>query len=183
MLADGNRLARSPARRAFVANALLLTALLGGCRASDRVDASGSDCLSAAGRASLSPGGCVASNPVSGSALSYFQENAVTEIRYVRFPSYIGVADAKPVKILSVCGLSPRDDARTLALLDKADIGSWKACYEDDRVSDGMCWTVEVVSGDRVIKRVFGFNAEPPGLKYLLQAGGLCRRACDTADF
>ena len=118
-----------------------------------------------------------------GSALAYFRTNDVTEIRYVRFPSYIGVADAKPVKILSVRGLSPKDDAGTLALLDKADIGSWKTFYEDDRVSDGMHWTVEVVSGDKVVKRIIGFNAEPPGLKYLLKAGGVLRRQDGDRDF
>ena len=120
---------------------------------------------------------------VAGRTWAYFKTNDVTEIRYVRFPSYIGVADAKPVKILSVRGLSPKDDADTLARLDKADIGSWKTFYEDDRVSDGMHWTVEVVSGDKVVKRITGFNAEPPGLKYLLEAGGVRRRPGDDRDF
>lgn len=62
-----------------------------------------------------------------------------------------------------------------MALLDKADVGSWKSFYEDDRVSDGMHWTVEVVSGDKVVKRITGFNAEPPGLRFLLKACGLDR--------
>ena len=148
-----------------VAHVLLLMSLLVGCQASDRTGFS-------AGMAATS-----------GSALSYFRTNDVTEIRYVRFPSYIGVADAKPVKILSVRGLSPKDDAGTLALLDKADIGSWKTFYEDDRVSDGMHWTVEIVSGDKVVKRITGFNAEPPGLKYLLEAGGVRRRSVVDLDF
>ena len=149
----------------FIAHALPLMLLFAGCQASDRADVSVEEVA-----------------PV-GSALAYFRTNDVTEIRYVRFPSYIGVADAKPVKILSVRGLSPKDDAGTLALLDKADIGSWKTFYEDDRVSDGMHWTVEVVSGDKVVKRITGFNAEPPGLKYLLEAGGVRRRPGVDRDF
>ena len=140
-----------------IAHVLLLMSLLVGCQASGRTDVS------------------VGMTATSGSALSYFRTNDVTEIRYVRFPSYIGVADAKPVKILSVRGLSPKDDAGTLALLDKADIGAWKTFYEDDRVSDGMHWTVEVVSGDKVVKRITGFNAEPTGLRFLLKACGLDR--------
>lgn len=143
--------------RGVAAHSLLLALLAVGCRASDRAD------VSVRG---LAP---------AGSVLTYFKTNDVSEIRYVRFPSYIGVADAKPVKILSVRGLSPRNDARTLALLDKADIGSWKTSYEDDRVSDGMHWTVEVVSDDKVVKRITGFNAEPPGLRFLLMACGLDR--------
>lgn len=119
---------------------------------------------------------------VAGCAWAYFKTNDVTEIRYVRFPSYIGVADAKPVKILSVRGLSPKDDADTLALLDKADIASWKTFYEDDRVSDGMHWTVEIVSDDKVVKRITGFNAEPPGLRFLLRAAGLDRRRRELDD-
>ena len=149
----------------FVAHALPLMLLFVGCQASDRADVS------------------VEGVAPAGSALAYFRTNDVTEIRYVRFPSYIGVADAKPVKILSVRGLSPKDDAGTLALLDKADIGSWKTFYEDDRVRDGMHWTVEVVSGDKVVKRIIGFNAEPPGLKYLLEAGGVRRRPGVDRDF
>lgn len=143
--------------RGGIALSLPLMLSFVGCQASDRTDVS------------------VELVATSGSALSYFWTNDVTEIRYVRFPSYIGVADAKPVKILSVRGLSPKDDADTLALLDKADIGSWKTFYEDDRVSDGMHWTVEVVSGDTVVKRITGFNAEPPGLRFLLRACGLNR--------
>lgn len=107
------------------------------------------------------------------SAWAYFRANGITEIRYVRFPSYI--ADAKPVRVLDVCRLSPQRDGDTLSLLDKADVGSWKACYEDERVSDGMRWTVEIVAGDKVVKRIDGFNAEPPGLRFLLRACGLDR--------
>ena len=139
---------------------LLPLALLVGCQASDRAEAAASADVAA----------------VAGSAMAYFRANAVTEIRYVRFPSYVGIADAKPTRILSVAGLAPERDAGTLALLDKADIGSWKDCYEDERVSDGMYWTVEVVSGDKVVKRVHGLNAEPPGLRFLLKAAGLDRR-------
>ena len=120
---------------------------------------------------------------VAGRTWAYFKTNDVTEIRYVRFPSYVGVADAKPVKILSVRGLSPKDDAGTLVLLEKADVASWKTFYEDDRVADGMHWTVEIVSGDKVVKRITGFNAEPPGLKYLLEAGGIRRRTVVDRDF
>lgn len=158
-------------------SSLLLAVLLGGCQASDRAGASDPARQAAAQQ---SPGEPDATASIAGSALSYFRENAVTEIRYVRFAAYI--ADAKPVKILSVRGLSPKDNAGTLALLDKADIASWKNFYEDDRVSDGMHWTVEVVSGDKVVKRITGFNAEPPGLRFLLRAAGLDRRRRELAD-
>lgn len=142
---------------------LLLTAFLGGCRAVDDAVTSG-------------PPPSVAA----GSALSYFRSNGITEIRYVRFASYM--ADAKPVRILSVGGLSPERDRETLALLDKADIGSWKTFYEDERVSDGMHWTIELVGGDKVVKRIDGCNAEPPGLRFLLKACGLDRGLPRRAD-
>ena len=151
--------------RGVAAYSLLLALLVAGCQTSDRAE------VSVRGEASA------------GFALTYFRANDVTEIRYVRFPSYIGVADAKPVKILDVRDLSSEDDAETLALLGKADIGSWKTFYEDDRISDGMHWTVELVSGNKVVKRITGFNAEPPGLKYLLEAGGVRRRPVVDRDF
>lgn len=148
----------------LVASLLLpLALLLGGCQAQDRAS---SQISAMSGR----PAGVAAS---SGTARAYFRANGITEIRYVRFPSYI--ADAKPIKVLDVSGLSPERDAETLALLDKTDIGSWKACYEDDRVSDGMYWTVELVGGGKVVKRIDGFNAEPSGLRFLLRACGLNR--------
>lgn len=156
--------------------ALLGVAVSVGCQAPDRAEESDSAREVRTARLKRPAEELPDVTAVAGSALAYFRTNAVTEIRYVRFPSYVGIADAKPVRILSVAGLSPERDVGTLALLDKADIGSWKGCYEDDRVHDGMYWTVEVASGDKVIKRVHGLNAEPLGLRFLLKAAGLDRR-------
>lgn len=98
--------------------------------------------------------------------VDFFTRNGITEIRYDR----VAMHDTpRPVKVLSVRNLSPE----TKALLAKADVSSWKTCYEDPAVCDGMRWTVEFVSGDRVVKRVDCFNAEPPGMKYLQRACGV----------
>ena len=159
--------------RLVVSSFLPLALLLSGCQESDRTLAT----------VSTKPNGSADAATSSASARAYFRANGITEIRYVRFPSYI--ADAKPVKVLDVCRLSLERDAETLALLDKADIGSWKTCYEDDRVSDGMRWTVELAGGGKVIKRIDGFNAEPPGFRFLLKACGIdrgCSRRVEQED-
>ena len=96
----------------------------------------------------------------------FFVQNGITEIRYDRVAMH---DEPKPVRVLSVRNLSPQ----TKALLAKADVASWKTCYENPSVHDGMRWVVEFVSGDRVVKRVDCFNAEPPGMRYLQQACGV----------
>ena len=99
----------------------------------------------------------------------FFAANAVTEIRYVKVAMHD--ADPKPKTVLKLSALSKRESS----LLAKADCGSWEREYADDRVCDGMRWVVEFVSGEKVVKRVDGFNAEPEGLRYLLEAAGLSR--------
>ena len=107
---------------------------------------------------------------------AFFVDNAVTEIRYARVAMH---EQPKPEKVLSLKGLSQE----RVELLVQADVASWKREYEDDRVRDGMRWVVEFVGGGRVVKRVDGFNAEPPGLKYLLEACGIRRRTDADRDF
>ena len=122
-----------------------------------------------------SPVGRVA-KPAPVAVPEFFTENNITEVRY----AYVAMHDSDPKT-------EPILNARNLEdwqkeLLVKADCGSWKKFYEDDRVCDGMRWVVEFVSDGRIIKRVDGFNAEPPGLKYLLEACGI-RRGSRSGDF
>lgn len=99
----------------------------------------------------------------------FFTANAITEVRYVKVAMHD--ADPEPKTVLKLSELSERESL----LLAKADCGSWEREYADDRVCDGMRWVVEFVSGRKVVKRVDGFNAEPEGLRYLLEAAGLSR--------
>ena len=94
----------------------------------------------------------------------FFSENGITEVRYARVAMHD--AEPKPVTVLTMSDI-PEWKAELLA---KANVGSWKREYEDDRVCDGMRWIVEFVRDGQVVKRVDGFNAEPDGLKYLIRA-------------
>ena len=107
----------------------------------------------------------------------FFVENNITEVRYARVAMHDPEPKTEPI-------LNARDlGDRQKELLVKADCGSWKKFYEDDRVCDGMRWVVEFVSDGQVVKRVDGFNAEPPGLKYLLRACGIRRETRPGSSF
>ena len=146
---------------------LFFVAALAGCANSELQNASDSTADTSKSELS-SPSGRVAEfAPVA--IPKFFVENNITQVRY----AYVAMHDSDPKT-------EPILNARNLEdwqkeLLVKADCGSWKKFYEDDRVSDGMRWVVEFVSDGRVISRVDGFNAEPPGLKYLLRACGIRR--------
>ena len=139
--------------------ALATAAAVGGC-CSDCGPTKTSESSESA--AALPPPSRARSTPVALPA--FFIENAITEIRYANVGAYI--AEPEMEKVLD---LAEAEDWQR-ELLAAAQVESWVRCYEDQRVLDGMHWAVEFVSGDRVVKRVDGYNAAPPGLKSLKRA-------------
>ena len=154
---------------------LFFVAALAGCANSELQDAPDSTADTSKSELSSPSGREAESAPVA--IPKFFVENNITQVRY----AYVAMHDSDPKT-------EPILNARNLEdwqkeLLVKADCGSWKKFYEDDRVCDGMRWVVEFVSDGRVVNRVDGFNAEPPGLKYLLRACGIRRETRSDSSF
>ena len=110
-----------------------------------------------------------AAKPVPEAMPKFFVENNITEVRY----AYVAMHVSEPEMITIL--KTDRFDDRQKELLAKADCGSWKKFYEDDRICDGMKTIVEFVSGDKVVKRVDFFNIRTDGLKHLLDAARISR--------